>query len=132
MESIQPEGWQTPKGYSNGILAEGKMLFLAGQVGWDEAGEFQSDDFVAQVRQALLNITRILQTAGVSPSHITRMTWYITDKQEYLGALKEVGQAYRDIIGAHYPAMTMVQVVALIEARAKVEIEATALIPASG
>ena len=129
MEMIQPEGWPAPKGYANGIKTEGGMLLLAGQVGWDEQGEFHSDDFVAQVRQALLNITSILQAAGASPMHITRMTWYITDKKEYLGALKQVGQVYRDIIGAHYPVMTMVQVVALIEDQAKVEIEATAVIP---
>ena len=129
MEIIQPEGWPAPKGYANGIKAAGEVLFLAGQVGWDERGEFPSDDFVTQVRQALLNITSILQAANASPTQITRMTWYITDKKEYLGALKQVGQVYREIIGAHYPVMTMVQVAALIEDQAKVEIEATAVIP---
>ncbi len=129
MEIIQPAGWMPPKGYANGIKAEGEMVFVGGQVGWDEQRKFRSDDFVAQVRQTLLNIITILQTAGASPSHITRMTWYITDKQEYLRSLKEVGRVYREIIGAHYPVMAMVQVVALIEDRAKVEIETTAIVP---
>ncbi len=129
MEIIQPKGWVKPKGYTNGIVAEGRLVFVGGQIGWDGQGQFHSDDFVAQVRQALLNITTILETAGALPGHITRMTWYITDKQEYLDSLQGVGQVYREIIGRHFPVMTMVQVAALIEDRARVEIEATAVIP---
>lgn len=129
MKNIQPEGWPQPKGYSNGILAEGKTLFIGGQIGWDENEEFQSDSFVDQVRQTLLNTVAILEAGGAKPEHITRMTWYITDKREYLGALKEVGQVYREVIGRNFPVMAMVQVVALMEDRAKVEIETTAVIP---
>ena len=129
MEIIQPEGWAQPKGYSNGIVAEGRIVFVGGQIGWDEKEQFHSDNFVDQVRQVLLNTRAILQTAGASPSHITRMTWYITDKQEYLNSLKGVGQVYREIIGRNFPVMAMVQVAALIEDRAKVEIETTAIIP---
>ena len=129
MQIIQPEGWAQPKGYSNGILAEGKTLYIGGQIGWNAQEQFESDDFVDQVRQTLENTVAILETAGAKPEHITRMTWYITDKQEYLSRLKEVGQAYRDVIGRNFPVMAMVQVVALMEDRAKVEIETTAVIP---
>jgi len=129
MQTIQPEGWPQPKGYSNGILAEGKILFIGGQIGWDENEEFQSDKFVDQVRQTLLNTVAVLEAGGAKPEHITRMTWYITDKREYLGSLKEVGQVYREVIGRNFPVMAMVQVVALMEDRAKVEIETTAVIP---
>ncbi len=129
MQFIQPDGWPQPKGYSNGVLAEGKTLYVGGQIGWDENEQFQSDDFSDQVRKTLENTVAILRAGGAKPEHITRMTWYITNKQEYLGALKAVGQAYRDVIGRHFPVMAMLQVVALMEDRAKVEIETTAVIP---
>ena len=129
MEFLQPANWPRPKGYSNGIIAEGRMLFLGGQVGWDETETFHTDDFAGQVRQALLNIVTLLKEAQAGPENIVRMTWYITDKREYLGSLKEIGQAYREIIGKHYPVMAMVQVSALMEDKAKVEIEVTAVLP---
>lgn len=128
MQVIQPEGWSRPRGYANGILAEGKMLFVGGQIGWDEQERFASDDFVDQVRQALKNTLAVLVAGGAGPRHIVRMTWYITDKREYLARREEIGRAYRDIIGRHFPAMAMVQVVALMEDRAKVEIETTAVV----
>lgn len=130
MEILQPAGWKRPRGYANGVAAEGKLIFVSGQVGWDENERFKSGDFVDQVRQALKNTVSVLAEARARPEHITRMTWYITDRREYLEALREVGRVYREVIGAHYPAMTMVQVAALIEAGAKVEIETTAVIPA--
>ncbi|WP_019528975.1 RidA family protein [Dasania marina] len=129
MQIIQPEGWKQPKGYSNGILAEGKTLYIGGQIGWDINEQFQSDDFVQQVHQTLLNTAAILKASGAGPEHITRMTWYITDKQAYLSSAKEVGRVYRDVIGRNFPVMAMVQVVALMEDQAKVEIETTAVIP---
>ena len=131
MKTILPEGWPRPKGYANGIVAEGRTLFIAGQIGWNEKEVFESDDFVAQVEQALKNIVAVLHAAGGKPEHIARLTWYVTDKQDYLGDLKRLGSVYRDILGANYPAMALVQVVALVEDRAKVEIEATAVIPGS-
>jgi enamine deaminase RidA (YjgF/YER057c/UK114 family) len=127
MESLQPPGWPPPRGYANGIVAEGRIVFIAGQIGWNARGEFETDDFVGQVRQALLNVVAVLAEAGASPERIARMTWYITDTAAYRAALKEVGRVYREVIGAHYPAMTLVQVAALLENRAKVEIEATAV-----
>ncbi len=129
MEILQPSGWARPKGYSNGISAEGKIIFVAGQIGWDETGTFQSDDFAKQVQQALLNIVSVLAEAKAKPEHITRLTWYITDKQEYLSSLKSLSQAYTESIGRHYPTMSVVQVAGLLEDRAKVEIEATAVVP---
>ena len=126
---LQPEGWAKPIGYANGMTATGRMVFVGGQVGWNAACEFESDDFVEQVRQTLKNVVAILAEGGAEPKHITSMTWYFTDKQEYLGNLKGIGQAYRDIIGRHFPAMAAVQVVALVEDRAKIEIQATAVIP---
>ena len=129
MKILNPEHWPAPKGYANGVMAEGRTVYVAGQIGWDDNGEFQSDDFAEQVRQTLRNTRAVLAEAGAGPEHIVRMTWYITDKQEYLSSLKSVGLAYRDEIGKHYPAMAMVQVVALMEDRAKVEIETTAVIP---
>ncbi|HCS28343.1 MAG TPA: enamine deaminase RidA [Spongiibacteraceae bacterium] len=129
MQIIQPEGWPKPRGYTNGILTEGKTLYIGGQIGWDEQEVFGSDDFVEQVRQALLNTVAILNAGGARPEHIVRMTWYITDKEEYLQSLKQLGRVYRDVIGQHYPVMAMVQVVALIEDQAKVEIETTAVLP---
>ena len=129
MDILQPPGWPRPRGYSNGVAASGRTVCVSGMIGWDEQGQFQSDDFAAQVRQALHNIVAVLAEAGARPEHIVRMTWYVVDKREYLEAAKEIGAAYRDIIGRHYPAMTAVQVSALIEDRARVEIEATAVVP---
>ena len=129
MKTILPEGWPRPKGYSNGIVAEGKILFIAGQIGWNEKEEFESDDFVAQVEQALKNIVAVLHAAGGKPEHIARLTWYVTDKKEYLARLPDIGAAYRRTLGAVFPTMSLVQVVALVEDRAKVEIEATAVLP---
>jgi len=128
-EVLQPDEWVKPVGYSNGIAAQGRQVYIGGQIGWNGQGEFESDDFADQVGQALSNVVRVLEEAGGRPEHIVRMTWYITDKREYLASLKGVGDAYRNIIGRHYPAMAMVQVAALIEDRARVEIEATAVIP---
>lgn len=129
MEVILPPGWPRPKGYSNGVAATGRMVFIAGMIGWDAQGVFHSDDFAAQVRQALSNVADVLREAGGKPENIVRMTWYVTDKREYLAAGKEIGQAFREIIGSYNAAMTAVEVKALIEDRAKVEIEATAVIP---
>jgi enamine deaminase RidA (YjgF/YER057c/UK114 family) len=126
---LQPAGWVAPRGYSNGIAAEGTLVFVAGQIGWNARGEIESDDFVTQARQALANVVAVLAEAGAGPAHITRLTWYITDKQAYRAAQRELGRAYREVIGAHYPAMTLVQVSALLEDRALVEIEATAVVP---
>jgi enamine deaminase RidA (YjgF/YER057c/UK114 family) len=129
MNVILPAGWPRPKGYSNGVVATGKMLFIAGMIGWDAEGKFPSDDFAAQTRQALMNVAEVLREAGGVPENIVRMTWYVTDKREYLAAAREIGQAYREIIGAYNAAMTAVEVKALIEDRAKVEIEVTAVLP---
>ncbi len=129
MEFLQPPGWVRPRGYSNGVAASGRMVFVSGMIGWDEQGVFHSDDFATQVRQALLNVVAVLAEAGARPEHIVRMTWYVLDKREYVGAYKEIGVAYREIIGMHFPAMTAVQVVGLVEDRARVEIEVTAVVP---
>jgi enamine deaminase RidA (YjgF/YER057c/UK114 family) len=126
---VLPEGWPRPKGYANGVLAQGRMLFIAGMIGWDSAGQFPSDDFGEQVRQALRNVADVLKEAGGRPDNIVRMTWYVTDKREYLAAAKAIGAAFREIIGHYDIAMTAVEVKALIEDRAKVEIEATAVLP---
>ncbi len=130
MQVLLPPRWPRPKGYSNGITASGRMVFIAGMIGWDEHGVFHSDDFADQVRQALQNIVAVLKESGGKPEHIVRMTWYVTDKHEYLAAGRAVGAAFREIIGSYNAAMTAVQVTALIEDRAKVEIEATAVVPA--
>ena len=129
MTVLQPDGWAKPRGYSNGIAARGAVVSIAGQIGWNAACEFESDDFAAQARQALANIVAVLAEAGGRPEHIVRMTWYVVDKREYVAAYPAIGAAYRELIGKHFPAMTAVQVVALIEDRARVEIEATAVIP---
>ncbi len=129
MEILQPADWAKPKGFSNGIAARGRQVFVAGQIGWDAQCHFVGDDFVSQAAQALRNIVAVLAEAGARPEHITRMNWYVLDKQEYLGAGRALGLAYREIIGRHYPAMTAVQVVALIEDRARLEIEVTAVVP---
>ena len=129
MRIVQPEGWPRPRGYANGVVAEGRVLFISGQVAWDEQERFVSDDIVEQVRQALKNTLTMLKAGGARPEHVARMTWYITDKREYLARYKEIGAVYREAMGTHYPSMSMVQVAALMEDRAKVEIETTAVIP---
>ena len=131
MQVLLPPGWPRPSGYSNGVAATGRQVFIAGMIGWDAQGVFHSDDFVAQTRQALQNIVDVLREAGGKPEHIVRVTWYVIDKREYLAAGREVGRAFREIIGSYNAAMTAVEVKALIEDRAKVEIEATAVIPAT-
>jgi enamine deaminase RidA (YjgF/YER057c/UK114 family) len=128
-QMLHPRHWKRAKGYANGIAAEGRIVFVAGQIGWNADQKFESQDFVAQTRQALQNIVAVVREAGGAPEHITRLTWFITDKKEYLSRLAEVGEAYRSVMGTHFPAMTMVQVVALVEDGAKVEIEASAVIP---
>jgi len=129
-EALLPEGWPRPKGYANGVAATGRQVHVAGQVGWNPQGVWETDDFAAQTRQALANIVAVLQSAGAEPKHIVRMTWYVTSKREYLAAGREIGKAFREIIGFYDIAMTAVEVTALIEDRAKVEIEVTAVIPA--
>src|SRR5262245_24013879 len=129
MQALQPRLWARAKGFANGIVADGRLVFIAGQVGWNGLQRFESDDFVVQVEQALTNILEVLAEADGEARHLVRLTWYVLDKNEYLGRLKEVGQAYRRVLGRHFPAMTLVQVVGLVEARAKVEIEATAVLP---
>ena len=126
---LHPRSWKQPKGFANGIAAEGRLVFLAGQVGWNTEQIFESDDFVAQVRQALANIVTLVGEAGGTPEHITRLTWFVLSKKEYLSRLRELGEAYRGVIGRHFPTMTLVQIGALVEDRAKVEIEATAVVP---
>ena len=130
MRFLHPENWGPTSGFSHGVAAEGRQVFVAGQVGWSARQEIVDDDFVAQVEQALRNVVDILAEADARPEHLVRLTWYIIDKREYLARSSEVGQAYRRVIGRHFPAMTLVQVVALVEDRAKVEIEATAVVPA--
>jgi enamine deaminase RidA (YjgF/YER057c/UK114 family) len=132
MKILQPPGWRAPRGYSNGVAATGTTVFVAGQIGWNAQCEFESDDFIAQVRQALVNVRAVLAEAGATPVHITRMTWYLTDKREYLARAKEVGAVFREVIGVYHAAMTAVQVSALIEDRARIEIEATAVLPPPG
>ena len=129
LEILQPPGWPRPKGYSNGVAASGRLVFVAGQVGWNQDQQFASDNLVDQIRQALLNTVAILRAGGAGPEHIVRMTWYITDKAAYLADQRGIGDAYREVIGDHYPAMAMVVVAGLIEDRAKVEIETTAVVP---
>ena len=129
MKILNPPGWPRPKGYSNGISATGRMVFVAGMVGWNEREEFETDDFAGQFRKALENICAVLKEDGAGPEHLVRLTMYFTDKQEYLADLAGVGQAYRDVIGRNYPVMAAVAVSALMEDRAKVEIEATAMVP---
>jgi enamine deaminase RidA (YjgF/YER057c/UK114 family) len=129
MQILQPPGWAKAKGFSNGIAAKGRLVFIAGQVGWTGEGKWQARDFPGQFRQALENVIAVLKEAKGEPQHIVRMTWYVLDKNEYLGALKEVGTAYRQLMGRHYPAMAVVQVGGLVEDEARLEIEATAVIP---
>lgn len=128
MDFLQPPGWPRARGYSNGIAARGRTVCVSGMVGWDAQCVFQTDDFAGQVRQALQNIVEVLAEAGAGPQHIVRMTWYVLDKKEYVEAYPEIGNAYRDVIGRHYPTMSAVQVAGLIEDRARVEIEVTAIV----
>jgi enamine deaminase RidA (YjgF/YER057c/UK114 family) len=128
MEILQPKNWTRPSGYANGVAAEGRQVFVAGQIGWNPRQELASDDLVAQIDQALRNIIEVLAEAGARPADIVRLTWYVTDKREYLARSSEVGDVYRRVIGRHFPAMTVVQVAALVEDGAKVEIEATAVV----
>lgn len=126
---ILPPGWPRPRGYSNGVSARGRMVFVAGMIGWDAQGVFHSDNLADQVRQALLNTVQVLEAGGAKPEHIVRMTWYVTDKREYVAAYPEIGKAFKELIGSYNAAMTAVEVVALVEDRAKVEIEVTAVVP---
>ncbi|MDA0262523.1 MAG: RidA family protein [Proteobacteria bacterium] len=129
MDILNPASWKRPKGYANGIAATGKQIFVAGQIGWNAEETFETDDFAGQVRQALQNIATVLAEGGAGPEHMTRMTWYVVDKKEYLAAARDIGKAYREVLGDNYPAMTLVQVAGLLEDRAKVEIEVTAVLP---
>ena len=126
---LHPRHWKPAKGYTNGVVAQGRTVFVAGQVGWNTDQQFESEDFVVQMRQALENVVAVVREAGGMPQHITRLTWFITDKREYVSRLPEVGEVYRRVMGKHFPAMTMVQVAALIEDEARVEIEASAVVP---
>jgi len=128
---LHPRSWKPALGYANGVAASGRMIFCGGLIGWNAEQEFESDDFIDQVAQTLRNIVAVLAEGGAGPEHIVRLTWYVTDKREYLARLKDLGRVYREIIGKHFPAMALVQVVALVEDRAKVEIEATAVVPAA-
>lgn len=127
-EVVQPKHWPAPKGYANGIVAQGRQVFIAGQVGWNAKAEFESDDFVTQVEQALRNIVDVLTAAGCEPRHLVRLNWYVTDKGEYVTRQREIGEVYRRTVGRHFPAMTLLVVAGLLEPRAKVEIEGTAVI----
>jgi enamine deaminase RidA (YjgF/YER057c/UK114 family) len=127
-EILQPPGWARPRGYANGIAAQGRQVFVSGQIGWDAEQRFVGDDFAAQARQALANVVAVLACAGARPEHLVRLTWYVTSRDEYNAALAGIGAAYRELIGRHYPAMSVVVVAGLLEPRAKVEIEATAVV----
>lgn len=129
MEFLQPNGWKPAKGYANGVVAQGRMVFLGGQIGWNEEQQFESDGFIDQFRQTLSNIVVLLAEAGAGPEHLVRLTWYITDRDAYLNSQKEMGAVYREVIGRHFPPMAVVQVVKLVEERALIEIEATAVLP---
>ena len=129
MRSLQPPGWPRPRGYANGIEATGRLVFVAGQIGWDATGAFPDADLAGQVRQTLANVVAVLAEAGAGPEHVVRLTWYVTDREEYLASVKEIGAAYREVMGRHFPAMAVVAVAGLVEASAKVEIEATAVVP---
>lgn len=129
MQILQPPGWTTPKGYANGVAARGTQVYVGGQIGWNAQQQFETDDFIAQTAQTLRNVLAVLREAGAGPEHMVRMTWYILDRVEYNARLKELGQVYREVVGRHFPAMSCVQVTALMEERAKVEIEVTAVVP---
>ena len=126
---LQPEGWVTPKGYANGVAARGTMVFTGGQIGWNAQQQFESDDFIAQTKQTLLNVRAVLEAGGAGPEHLVRLSWYVTDRNEYNSRLKELGAVYREVLGKNFPAMACVQVAGLMEERARIEIEATAVIP---
>lgn len=129
MNFLHPPGWATPKGYANGVAARGTLVFVGGQIGWNGDQQFESDDFIAQTKQALQNVHAVMACAGAGPEHMVRMTWYITDRDEYNARLRELGGVYREVMGKHFPAMTCVEVSRLVEPRAKVEIEVTAVVP---
>jgi enamine deaminase RidA (YjgF/YER057c/UK114 family) len=129
MKILQPPGWPRPKGYANGVAARGTLVFVAGQIGWTPEGRFESDALAPQIEQALRNTLAVLETAGARPEHVVRMTWYLLDRDEYLARAPEIGAVWRRLMGSHYPAMAVVQVTALIEPRARIEIETTAVIP---
>ena len=129
MQVLQPPGWARPKGFSNGIAAQGKLVFIAGQVGWDAQQQWRQRGFAGQFRQALENVISVLKEANGGPEHLVRLTWYVIDRDEYLSSVQEVGAAYRELMGRHYPAMAVVEVAGLVEAEARLEIEATAVIP---
>lgn len=131
MKFLQPPGWVRPRGYSNGVAASGRTVCVSGMIGWDGQGQFHTSDFAGQVRQALENVVAVLAQADARPEHIVRMTWYVLDKNEYVAAYPAIGQAYREVIGLHFPAMTAVQVAGLVEDQARVEIEVTAIVPAA-
>lgn len=126
---LQPAGWAQPRGYANGVEARGRQIFVAGQIGWNAQCVFESDDLIAQTVQALNNVRAVLECAGAGPQHMTRMTWYLVDKREYVARQREIGEAYRNVMGRHFPAMTAVQVAGLVEDRACIEIEVTAVVP---
>ena len=126
---LQPPGWKAPRGYANGVLARGALIFVGGQIGWNEQQQFESDDFIAQTRQALLNIRAVLEAGGAGPQHMARMTWYVVDRLEYISRLQELGVMYREVMGKNFPAMTCVEVAGLVEDRARIEIEVTAVLP---
>jgi enamine deaminase RidA (YjgF/YER057c/UK114 family) len=126
---LQPAGWAKPKGYANGVAAQGRLVVVGGQIGWNRLSQFETDDLAGQVRQTLQNVVDVLAEADATPEHVVSLTWYLTDKKEYLGNLKAIGKAYREVMGSHYPAMAVVQVLALVEDRAKVEIQAMAVVP---
>ena len=129
MKKLQPPDWAEPKGYANGVMARGALIFVGGQIGWNAAQQFESDDFIDQTRQTLQNIVAVLKAAGAAPEHMVRMTWYVVDKVEYVARLKELGPVYREVMGKNFPAMTCVQVAGLVEDRARIEIEVTAVLP---
>ena len=129
MKKLQPPDWAEPKGYANGIMARGALIFVGGQIGWNAAQVFESDDFIAQTRQALMNIAAVLRAADAGPEHMVRMTWYVRDRVEYSARLKELGGVYREVMGKNFPAMTCVEVSGLVEDRARIEIEVTAVLP---
>ena len=126
---LQPPDWAPPKGYANGVAARGTLVFVGGQIGWNAAQQFESDDFIAQTRQTLLNVRAVLEAGGAGPEHLVRLTWYVVDRREYNARLKELGVVYREVMGKHFPAMACVQVAGLMEERARIEIEATAVVP---
>ena len=129
MKKLQPPDWAEPRGYANGIISRGALIFVGGQIGWNASQQFESDDFIDQTRQTLLNIVEVLKAGGAGPEHMVRMTWYVVDRVEYVARLKELGAAYREVMGKNFPAMTCVEVSALVEDRARIEIEVTAVLP---